>query len=95
MATTTDILLTADTWSDDIALGAAELIIQPDFGFSLIAYIGASKPAADSREGVPIDAKGSRLGAPLLQPGDKVFLLAKTGGGTCTVIRVRVTSVLT
>lgn len=87
MATTTDILLAADAWSDDVAAGAAELIIQPDSGFTLIAYIGTTKPAADNREGIPIEAKGTRLGAPMLQPGDKVFLLSKTGSGSVTVIR--------
>lgn len=87
MATTADILLTADTWSEDVAQGAAQLLLQADSGFSMIAYIGAAKPAPGNAEGIPVDPKGTVLAAPILSPGDKVFLLSKVGAGAVTVVR--------
>lgn len=84
MTTTVDITVGKDTWTDDVALGATSLTVQADDIFSVIAYVGPTKPSENSRVGVPVSSTGTHF---TVQAGDSVFLLSKSGQSNVTLIR--------
>lgn len=85
---TTTLAITDKAWSDDIAAGAALLVIQAKSAFPVLIQFGAAKPSIGDLAGFEIGPGETWvLGEPHFVAGHKAYVRSRLGAASVEISR--------